>query len=95
MMNKKGMEQMWWIIMSAALIMIVVIFILLWFRGSGERAFGSIGKQLGDLDDCDKDKVADFFDQCVCNTGDTKGCPDVDEAQLQLLKARAKSECGC
>ncbi len=94
-MNKKGMEQMWWIIMSAALIMIVVIFILLWFRSSGERTFGSLGKQIGELDDCDKDKVADFFDQCVCDAGATKGCPDVDEVQLNLLQAKAKSECGC
>ena len=70
--NKKAMDQMWWIIMSVVLVVVIVIFILIWFKGSGQKAFDSIGGQIGGLSDCDGDYVKDFSDYCLCNPAITE-----------------------
>ncbi len=93
MSNKKAMEQVWWIILTAVIGLIVVILVLLWFRGAGGKGFDFIGGKIGELDDCDKDKVSDLFDKCVCDQGENDGCPAVAEEQLKTMKARKKAEC--
>ncbi len=94
-MNKKGAENLWWIIMWAVVAIIAVIFLIIWFRSSGEKGYGAIGKEIGELDDCDGDKVSDFFDKCVCDQGENDGCPDLTDEQLKPLKDKKKSDPGC
>lgn len=86
---------MWWIIMVAAIGLIVVILVLLWFKGAGGRGFDFLGGKIGEFDDCDQDKVSDFFDKCICDQGENDGCPDVAEAESKALQAKKKSECTC
>lgn len=92
--NKKAMEQVWWIIMVAAIGLIVVILVLLWFKGAGGKGFDFLGGKIGEFDDCDKDKVSDFFDKCVCDQGEKEGCPDLTDEQLKPLRDK-KSDSGC
>ena len=86
--NKKAMDQMWWIIMSVVLVVVIVIFILIWFKGSGEKAFGSIVGQIGGLSDCDGDYTKDLSDGCECNPtktekleGESCGSPGAEALQ--------------
>lgn len=65
--QKKGATQMWWIIVAAILALLVVIFMVIWFRGSGERSFDVIDKNIEGLNDKDGDNVADMFDKCPDN----------------------------
>ncbi|MEK6951147.1 MAG: hypothetical protein AABX13_05485 [Nanoarchaeota archaeon] len=92
MLNKKGMEQMWWIIMVAAIGLIVVILVLLWFKGAGGKGFDFLGGKIGEFEDCDQDKVSDFFDTCVCTAalGTSAGCPEGKTADPAEKK---KPEC--
>ena len=84
--NKKAMT--WQQLVLAILAVIVVTFVIIWFKGGGESAYGNLGKRIGALGDCDKDNVADMFDKCPCAeaTGNNKkfhGCPstvNTDEA---------------
>ena len=77
--SKKGMQQMWWIIAAAIIAILIIIFIMIWFKESGGKAFGSVDTQIDTLGDCDKDNVADLFDKCPCMVGDpgstVDGCP--------------------
>ena len=93
--NKKGMEQLWWIIIVAAIAILVMILLVLWFRGSGQKGFGVIDQNIEGLEDCDEDRTADIFDDCVCDAGDNDGCPAGEEAQLTILKAKKKTDCNC
>ncbi len=93
--NKKGLEQMWWLIMVAAVGLIVVILVLLWFRGAGGKGFDFLGGKIGEFDDCDKDKVSDFFDKCLCDPGEKDGCPDLTEGELKPLQNKKKSDNDC
>ncbi len=92
--NKKGMSQMWWIISAAIIALLVVIFIIIWFKGSGEKAFDTVGDKIGGLNDCDCDNVADMFDKCACSEGQPgstyEGCPKGidDDAKLDLEKKK-------
>jgi len=76
--NKKGMQEMWWIIGAAIIVVLIVILVLMWFTGSGGKAFNTVGGQISGLSDCDGDKVVDSFDKCPCDYGDTnaelEGC---------------------
>lgn len=91
-MNKKGAENLWWIIMWAVVAIIAVIFLIIWFRSSGEKGYGAISKEIGELDDCDGDKVSDFLDQCDCTAapGSSDGCPEGTTADL---KDKKKPDC--
>jgi hypothetical protein len=100
--NKKASSEMWWIIVVALIALIVVILILVWFRGTGEKAYGVVGTQIGGLGDCDKDNVADMFDKCPCEAGSSNaeldGCPSgITKEQLEEhLKTQKKlGEEGC
>ena len=72
---------MWWIIAVAILVLLVVILILIWFRSSGDKAFGEVGKKIDSLGDCDNDNVANMWDKCPCATAGSnpqfEGCPDL------------------
>ncbi|HIG93880.1 TPA: hypothetical protein HA242_03775 [Candidatus Woesearchaeota archaeon] len=70
MKNTKASSELWWIIMTAVIVLVVVILVLLWFQGSGEKAFGGINTQ---LDDADNDKVTNLFDQCPNTPAIIKG----------------------
>ncbi len=71
--SKKADANMWWVIAIAILVLLVVILILVWFRGSGDKAFGEVGKKIDSLGDCDNDNVANMWDKCKCdpNIGDS------------------------
>jgi len=70
---------MWWIIAAAIIALLVVIFLLIWFKGAGEGAFGAINKNIAGVGDYDGDKVVDMFDKCPCDPGESgaklEGCP--------------------
>ncbi len=68
--------------MVAVIAILAAIFIILWFKGGGERAFGTIDQQIGGLQDADKDGVVDTFDRCPQQGGevDSQGCPLTAEA---------------
>jgi hypothetical protein len=66
-MNKKADTHMWWIIVAAIIAIVVVVFLLIWFRSSGDKAFGNINQNIAGVGDCDGDKVADMFDKCPCD----------------------------
>lgn len=99
MINKKADTHMWWIIAAAVLALIVVILLLVWFKGSGDTAFGAINKNIAGVSDCDGDKVADMFDKCPCDEGgpDAKlsGCPNdvVDSKDTRTTKKVGSKEC--
>ena len=65
--TKKGMSQMWWIIATAIIAILAVIFIIIWFKGSGDKLFGGIDDTIGGLSDKDGDGVTDLFDKCPCD----------------------------
>jgi len=48
--NKKGSSEIWWIIAAAVIAFLVVIFVLMWFKGSGEKIFGGVNTKIGELD---------------------------------------------
>jgi len=99
--KKKGTSQIWWIIASAIIAVLVVIFIIIWFKGSGEKAFDTVGDKIGGLKDCDCDNVADMFDKCACTEGQSgatyDGCPkSVDTAAaLTQINKDCTSEFKC
>lgn len=100
--NKKGdASPVWWIIVTALLAILVVIFILIWFKGSGDKAFGGIGKNLDSLGDYDNDKVANFFDKCPCTPVLTveepnlKGCPKGTTLEQMQVDNKLFSEKNC
>ena len=80
--SKKAASEIWWVIMTAVIAIIVIILILIWFRGSGEKAFGGINNQ---LDDADQDKVTNLFDQCPNTPSgievDASGCSEAQRAE--------------
>ena len=91
---------MWWIIVGAILAILVVVFIMIWFKGTGTKAFDNVGDQIDGFGDCDKDNVADVFDKCPClpgtKEGELSGCPGgqkeakpCDDNELKSCK-----ECG-
>jgi uncharacterized protein (UPF0333 family) len=82
-LEKKGQSQMFWILMVAVIAIIVGVFIILWFKGSGSKAFGSIDDTIDTFGDCDKDDVANYFDDCPCDAGITEfdGCESAGIAQ--------------
>jgi hypothetical protein len=90
--SKKGTTEMWWIIVGAIIALLMVIFILLWFKGSGTKAYGNIESTLDSLGDCDEDGVSNMFDKCPCitsgNTEDpeNRGCPN-DKAGARKCEA--------
>ena len=82
--KNKGMSDMWWLIATALIVIVVLILMILWFRGSGTRAFDTINDRIGGLGDCDKDNVGDLFDKCPTLVGDSQneknpGCPNNQE----------------
>ena len=87
--SKKGMAQTWWIISTAVIALVLVVLIIIWFQGSGDKAFGSLGDQIDDLEDCDNDGVANMFDKCPCKdygdeeNPDFKGCPNGQSESCQ------------
>lgn len=94
---------MWWIIAIAALVLLVVILILVWFRGSGDRAFGEVGKKIDSLGDCDNDNVANMWDKCPCspagNNPHFEGCPDsvkkdAPKETLEFTDKKCYDNCG-
>ncbi|HIH10800.1 TPA: hypothetical protein HA241_01280 [Candidatus Woesearchaeota archaeon] len=78
-MKKKAMSQLWWIIAAAIIALIIVMLILVWFKGSGGKAFEDLDTRINQLKDDDNDKVANLFDKCPETPPDTdvdeKGCP--------------------
>jgi len=64
--NKTGQGQSFWIIIAAIIALVVVVLIILWFSGSGKKAFGEIEGKIDSLGDCDNDNVANMFDKCPC-----------------------------
>ncbi|MBI4151598.1 hypothetical protein HY496_01395 [Candidatus Woesearchaeota archaeon] len=97
-MKKKGGSEMWWIIMTAILAILIVILVILWFRGSGGKAFEDVDTKIGGLKDCDNDNVGDLFDKCKCDVGVSgatyEGCPEdvTDEAGLNLRQENCNTE---
>ena len=63
--SKKAASEMWWILAVAIIAFLIVVLILIWFRSSGERAFGEVGSKISGLGDCDDDKTANMFDKCA------------------------------
>lgn len=92
---------MWWIIAAAIIAIIVVVFLLIWFRGSGEKAFDSINQNIAGVGDCDGDRNADLFDKCPCDAEESgakvSGCPtSVKDASDPLTKKKVgDSGCTC
>jgi len=98
--NKKGMQEMWWIIGAAIIVVLIVILVLMWFTGSGGKAFGTVGNQISGLSDCDGDKVVDSFDKCPCDYGDTnsefQGCSSTTTKEdLKTIKKVGDAGCTC
>lgn len=85
--DKKG-DLTWQQIALAIVAIVVVILVILWFRSGGEKGFGFVGQKIGELKDCDGDKVADMFDKCPCKEGsvDNEGC---------LSKTPSDADKGC
>ena len=88
---------MWWIIMAAILALVVAIFLIVWIQGSGGKAFDVVDTNIAGTKDCDGDKVADFFDKCVCDAAgeDGKdGCPkSLDGDELKEAQKLKVSDC--
>ncbi len=74
-------SNMFWILAMIAIAILVMIIIAVGSSGKLGQLFGGIGKQIEDLGDCDKDRVANMFDQCPCKSTDGveddtyRGCP--------------------
>jgi flagellar basal body-associated protein FliL len=101
--SKKADGNMWWVIAIAILVLLVVILILVWFRSSGDKAFGEVGKKIDSLGDCDNDNVANMWDKCSCDPEDANaevdGCPssikkDTPKDNPLLTKVAGK-DCTC
>lgn len=99
--SKKGDSQMWWIIVGAILAILVAIFIVIWFSGSGNKAFGGVNKNLDSLGDYDSDKVSNFQDKCPCTAAllDSEkglvGCPRGTTEKQAIEDSKCYSEKGC
>ncbi|PIZ51466.1 hypothetical protein COY27_03685 [Candidatus Woesearchaeota archaeon CG_4_10_14_0_2_um_filter_33_13] len=96
--SKKGATQIWWIIVTALIAILIMVFIIVWFKGSGEKAYTSVDDKIGELGDCDKDNVAGLFDKCPCEAGDVKydGCSQGQNAtSCEASKTSGKIADGC
>jgi len=71
--NKKGSSEIWWIIAAAVIAFLVVIFVLIWFKGSGEKIFGNVNTKIGELD---KPLDLPAFGACSCDSKLRAGTPD-------------------
>ena len=81
--RKKASTQMWSILGAAMIVVLIVILTIVWFKGSGGKAFDVIDSNLVNLKDCDHDGVFDNVDKCRCESGDAnnkeaKGCVGKD-----------------
>jgi len=63
--NKKGIT--WQQLVLAILAVFVVVLVIVWFKGGGEKGFEFVKGKIGELEDSDKDSVADMFDKCPCD----------------------------
>lgn len=86
-------SNMFWILAMIGLAILVMIIIAVGSSGKLGQLFGGLGKQIEDLGDCDKDRVANMFDQCPCKStegveDDTyRGCPKgITEAEAKADK---------
>jgi len=100
--GKKGdVAPVWWIIITALLAVLVLIFVILWFRSSGEKAFGGVGKSLDSLGDYDGDKVVNFYDKCPCTSvlvteePTLKGCPKGTTPEQALADSKKYTDKNC
>lgn len=95
-LTKKGDANMWWIIMGAVVALVAVILIIIWFSGSGGKGYDVAKDKLLGLNDFDGDTVADAFDKCPCDAGDTNakydGC-SFGTTEEQLKSVKKISEC--
>lgn len=100
--GKKGdVAPVWWIIITALLAVLVLIFVVLWFRSSGDKAFGGVGKSLDSLGDYDGDKVVNFYDKCPCTPvlvteePNFKGCPKGTTPEQANIDSRKYTDKNC
>ncbi len=93
MNSKKASSEMWWIIATAVIVLVVVVIVLVFFKGGASRIFNTVDNNIDNLADGDKDG-ATVFDQCVCDAGESNGCPEnIDETQLKAMKSKTKNDC--
>jgi len=90
---KKGYAQLWWIIAAAVIALLVIIFLLVWVKGSGEKAFGSVDNSIAGLSDCDKDHVADIFDRCPCDPSIQENLASGQECPKACVNDKKGSDC--
>ena len=101
-MKIKSKKAMTWQQMVLAIIAVVVVtFVIIWFKGGGEKAFGNLGDKIGSLGDCDGDHVSDMFDKCPCDTfatesKDFSGCEDkTTKEQVKTADKVGSKNCNC
>lgn len=91
--QRRGQAHIWAILMAFVIAFVVMVIILSWFKGAGEKGFGSVDAGLDSLGDCDNDGVANFYDKCDYHFGAEgaafKGCPEsvVSEDQLAAYQS--------
>ncbi|MBI2573379.1 hypothetical protein HYV86_05945 [Candidatus Woesearchaeota archaeon] len=96
--TRNGSSEMWWIIIGATIAMVVLVLLIIWFKSGGDKGFGVINENIEGSNDCDKDRVVDLFDRCVCIAGDengkVEGCPEETAATKFAPDGKtAKPEC--
>lgn len=80
MTSKKGQSKLWWILGTAVIVFLVVLLMSGPAKQGIQKTFGIINVQLDENGDCDRDRVANYFDKCPCIStlgvqGEFSGCP--------------------
>lgn len=65
--SKKAMELPMNLVVIAAILLIALFVILAMFTNIFGKETGQIRNYINNLDDCDKDGVANMFDPCPCD----------------------------
>jgi len=90
--SKKAVELTMNTIIIVAILLIALIIILAMFTNIFGKETTQIKNYVNQLDDCDKDGIANTFDPCPCNPNkDLQDCPTED----RLVSCKENEERKC
>jgi len=99
--KKKAMSQVWWVLITALLTFLIFILISIFGSTALGKQFKGIGGQIDSLSDSDRDKVANFLDNCPCTAvliaeePNLKGCPKGTKPEDALKDSKLYIDKGC
>ena len=91
--SKRG--QMWRYLIGGIIALIVLIVVIVFFTRGGKQAYGGLGEKIGELQDCDKDTVADLFDKCPCDPSVLDEWPEDRKEKKECKPASAEAQKRC